>query len=1261
VAAYGFNEGTGSTVSDLSGHNLTGTIVGATWTNQGKYGNALSFNGTSSYVDLGNPAALQLTGSMTLEAWVKAAANPTNDGQIVAKSDTSAGWQLKTTPDTGPEMFGVFVTNSAGSRVKRFSTTTRSLNAWYHIAGVYNAAGTLNIYVNGALDNGTLQGTIPAANLNAAVNANIGRRAGGYYFNGMIDEVRIYNRALSQTEIQTDMVTPLGGTADSLAPTMPANLTAAVSESTINLSWTASTDYVGVSKYLVERCQGVGCTGFAQVGTSTGTTYSDAGLVLNTSYSYRIRATDAANNLSSYSNVASTTTPVAISGLVAAYGLNEGSGTTIGDSSGNGISGALQSATWTAGGKYGNALSFNGTNSYVDLGNPAALQLTGSMTVEAWIKAVADPLNDGQIISKANDSGGWQLKTSPDTGSHTFGAKVSGNAIGKRYSNAVRALNTWYHVASVYNAATQALSLYVNGVLDNGTLQGTVPSLQILQNINVNIGRRTGGYYFNGIIDEIRIYHRALTQSEIQSDMNTPVGTSNPPTDTQAPTAPGSLAASASSQTQINLSWVASTDNIAVAGYRVERCQGSGCSSFAQIATPTGTTYTNTGLTPGTSYRYRARAIDGSGNLSSYSNVATATTSAPVAPSITQQPTNKTVTAGQMATFSVTASGTTPLSYQWQKGTTNISGATSASYTTPPATLADSGSQFRVIVSNSVGNVTSNPATLTVNATTAANVLTYHNDNGRTGQNLSETILTTGNVNQTQFGKLANYSVDGKVDAQPLYASNVAIPSNGTHNLLIVATEHGSVYAFDADTGTQIWKKSMLGTGESPSDDRGCGQVTPEIGVTATPVIDRSRGPNGAIYVVAMSKNGSTYHHRLHALDLAAGTELFGGPKEITAQYPGTGDGSNGTHVIFDPKQYKERVGLLLMNGVIHTAWASHCDIRPYTGWLMSFNADTLAQTSVLNITPNGGFGAIWMAGAGLAADNSGNYYFLDGNGDFGTTLNSNGFPVNGNFGNAFMKISTIGGTLAVADYFEMFNQLDENNNDRDLGSGGAMVLPDLTDGSGNVKHLAVGVGKDAHMYVVNRDNMGKFNSSTNNIYQDITGALGGVFAMPAYFNGKVYYGAVNDEVKAFTITNARFSTTASAQTPNSFNYPGATPSVSANGTSNGIVWAAENGSTAVLHAYDATNLNEIYNSNQAANSRDHFGAGNKYITPTIVNGKVFVGTTNSVAVFGLLPQIDVAAGAWFNYAPVDNKTSVGVFVSVVFHNSPWNGIWLLP
>ncbi|MFI5057263.1 MAG: pyrrolo-quinoline quinone [Candidatus Acidiferrales bacterium] len=598
------------------------------------------------------------------------------------------------------------------------------------------------------------------------------------------------------------------------------------------------------------------------------------------------------------------------------------------------------------------------------------------------------------------------------------------------------------------------------------------------------------------------------------------------------------------------------------------------------------------------------------------------------APAITSQPASQIVSSGQTAMFSVTATGASPLNYQWQMNNANISGATSASYTTPATKTADSGEQFRVIVSNTLGNITSNPAKLTVNSGPSASsidVVTYHYDNARTGQNLKETALTPANVNSTKFGKLGELTVDGLVDAQPLYLSNVAIPNQGTRNVLYAVTEHGSVYAFDADSTSSmpLWKISTLLNGEVPSDDRNCSQVTPEIGITSTPVIDRSRGPHGAIYLIAMSKDGSgNYFQRLHALDLATGSELFAGPVTIKATYPGSGANSSGGNVVFDAKQYKERPGLLQIGGTIYTTWSSHCDIAPYTSWVMGFDANTLAlpQSNILNLVPNGNDGGIWMAGSAPAADSSGNIVFLVGNGDFDTTLDANHFPQNGNCGNCFVKLAT-SGKITLADYFTPQNTVAESNADQDLGSGGAIALPDVKDGSGTTRHLAVGAGKDAILYVVDRDAMGKFNASTDQIYQEVSGQLGGtVFSMPAYFNGAVYYGAVRDSLKAFPIVSAKLAGSPSSQTANAFGYPGTTPSISANGAANAIVWAVENGGTAVLHAYDATNLaTEFYNSNQAANSRDLF-SGNKFITPMIANGKVFVGTPSSVAVFGLLP-----------------------------------------
>jgi hypothetical protein len=506
--------------------------------------------------------------------------------------------------------------------------------------------------------------------------------------------------------------------------------------------------------------------------------------------------------------------------------------------------------------------------------------------------------------------------------------------------------------------------------------------------------------------------------------------------------------------------------------------------------------------------------------------------------------------------------------------------------------------------------------------TAAMDVLTFHNDNARTGQYLNETALTLKNVRTPSFGKVGFFAVDGKVDAQPLFLSGVMVPGKGVHPMLYVVTEHGSVFALDAITGEYLWTVSLLGAGENTSDPRGCDEaVNPEIGITATPVIDRTKGPNGAIYVVAMSKDKSgNYFQRLHALDLGSGAELFGGPKTITALYPGTGDGSSGGSVIFSPGQYKDRAALLLVNGVVYTTWASHCDQRPYTGWIIGYDAATLNQASVFNVTPNGNGGAVWMSGSGPAADSQGNIYLLDGNGTFDTTLDGKGFPSQGNFGNGFLKLSTQGGTLAVADYFEMADQQEQNDADSDLGSGGTVLLPDQADASGKVWHLAVGAGKASHLYLVDRDAMGKFNPSADASYQHETTLFSGrVYSTPAFFNGTVFYGVEGDQIKAFKLQNARFPSAPSSTTHQVFPYPGATPSVSANGTKDAILWAVENGYSATLHAYDASDLSkELYNTNQAPFVQDQVGPGNKFITPTIANGRVYVGTTYGVAVFGL-------------------------------------------
>lgn len=522
-------------------------------------------------------------------------------------------------------------------------------------------------------------------------------------------------------------------------------------------------------------------------------------------------------------------------------------------------------------------------------------------------------------------------------------------------------------------------------------------------------------------------------------------------------------------------------------------------------------------------------------------------------------------------------------------------------------------------------------------------VLTYHNDNFRTGLNSSETVLTPANVNPKQFGKIGTLAVKGTVDAEPLYVSDLTIDGK-PHNVIFVATEDDMVYAFDADNDAQLWATSALANfnGETPSDDHRCPQVYPVIGITSTPVIDLHAGPHGTIFIVAMSKDtAGNYHQRFHALDLTTGAERMA-PREIHATYPGNGTGSSGGMQTFNPGSYEERAALLLDNGVIYTSWTSHCDFAPYSSWVMGYKESNLEQLTVLNLIPNGTTqegkeGGIWMAGNGPAADHSGNIYLLVGNGTFDATLNSQGFPAQGDYGNSFVKLSTRGYKLAVADYFAMNNRAgtaeSESSKDADLGSGGAMLLPDLTDGAGKVVRLAVGAGKDTNIYVVNRDDMGKYKPNDAGIYQQLADALpGGAWSSPAYFDNTVYYDSVRHAMQAFPISNAKLASTASSQTKSPFGYPSVTPSISSDGTTNGIVWAVVAGpaqgfrftgkSTGTLYAFDATDLSkELYDSNMAAGSRDTYPTdrADKFITPLVAGGKVYVGTPNAVVVFGLL------------------------------------------
>jgi hypothetical protein len=531
-------------------------------------------------------------------------------------------------------------------------------------------------------------------------------------------------------------------------------------------------------------------------------------------------------------------------------------------------------------------------------------------------------------------------------------------------------------------------------------------------------------------------------------------------------------------------------------------------------------------------------------------------------------------------------------------------------------------------------------------------VLTYHNDLARSGANLAETILTHDNVHSATFGKLFSYSVDGQVYAQPLYVPNVILPDQSVHNLVLVATEHDSVYAFDANNndptqgGGLLWHDSFIdptnGITTVPAAETMSDNIAPEIGITGTPVID---GANGLLYVVSKTKevrsDGPHYVQTLHALDIRTGKEMNGGPALIAdtlnlgrgkyqflagASVPGTGDGSVDGVVTFNGLRANQRSGLVLANGVVYVAWASHGDNGPYQGWVIGYDAHTLNQVSAFNAAPNGARGGIWMSGGAPAVDGSGNLYLATGNGTFDVTG-----TLSPAYGDSILKLAP--GDISVTDYFTPWNQADLDAIDFDLGSGGVLLLPDSV-GNALHPHLMVQAGKEGKIYVIDRNDLGQYQragSGNDDVVQVIPNAIQGrgAYDTPTYFdagtpnNRWIYLVGWRDSVRAFRLSDdGMLSSSATSQSSNVFSAPhGATPSLSANGTADAIVWVISADSpNAVLYAYDATDLaNELYDSNQAG-TRDQLDGGVVFSVPTIADGEVFVGTADTLSVFGLLP-----------------------------------------
>lgn len=502
-----------------------------------------------------------------------------------------------------------------------------------------------------------------------------------------------------------------------------------------------------------------------------------------------------------------------------------------------------------------------------------------------------------------------------------------------------------------------------------------------------------------------------------------------------------------------------------------------------------------------------------------------------------------------------------------------------------------------------------------------AQVTTSQYDNLRTGATAKEKTLTPQNVIAQQFGKLGAFKVDGAVYAQPLFLPAVEIPGKGKHDVLFVATEHDSVYAFDAyrPNDAPLWQVSLLdkkgGEEAVPARDVQCPFIEPEVGITSTPVIDFS---TGTMYVLARTINGhllgeNQYFQRLHALAITTGAEKFGGPVQITASVGGKGDGSKNGEVRFDALKENPRAALLLLKGTVYLSWGSSCDADPYHGWVMAYDAQTLAQKAVFNVTPDGSEGGIWGSDTGLGADASGNVYVPTGNGTFDAASGGR------DYGDSLLKLGMDGSSLSVRDYFTPFDQAQLSNADADLGSSGPTLLPDQP---GAHRHLLLQPGKGSVIYLIDRDQMGQFHAAGDAVLQRIRIAGGGYGAM-AYWNGHVYFACSDDSLRDFALENGQLKLRSSSS--KRFQNPGATPSVSADGNKNAIVWAIATktwngpGQPAVLYAFDANNLSEpIYTSEQNS-KRDRAGMATRFVIPLVVNGRVYFGARDEVEVYGLL------------------------------------------
>jgi hypothetical protein len=1020
---------------------------------------------------------------------------------------------------------------------------------------------------------------------------------------------------------------------DTQPPTVPTGLHASsVLLTQVTISWAASADLPnpggsGIGGYYIYR-NGNTTTAIATV--TTGTAYTDSGLLANTAYTYQVAAFDQAApkpNVSAPSNPLAVTTAkdtqapsvpagLAASGVtVSAVTISWSPATDLPNPGGTGIGGYN---VYRNGNTATPVATVTSSTTYTDTG------LIGGTAYQYQVAA----FDRAQPANVSAPSGAVTATTSPVTVPPSVPGGLKASAV------------TVSTITLTWNASTDTTpgapgvggyNVYRNG--NTATPIATVTSGTTYTDTGL-IGGTAYQY-------QVAAFDRAQP-ANVSAPSGAVTATTSPVT--VPPSVPTGLKASAVTVSTITLTWNASTDATpggpGVGGYYLYR-NGN---TATPVASVTGTAYTDTGLTASTSYQYQVAAFDKATppNVSAPSASVTATTSASGSVTVTVSPRRAGLTTSQSQIFVATVSGTVNTSVTWSVdgvdgGNSTIGTITSGGLYTPP-----SSGGVHSITATSVAN-SSGSGTSTAAVTDLAGIYTHHVDVARTGQNLKEYALTPAIVGGAgNFGRLFTCAVDGPMYAHPLYVANLSI-GGGTHNVVFLATENDSVYAIDADSSACViyWQKSFINgsTVLTVPQDNSTG-FAGNVGITGTPVINPALG---TMYVVVMTKeigagNSVSYHHRLHALGLATGSEAAGSPVDVT----GSVASQSGT-VQFDSSVQNQRAALLLSGyasgTAVYIAFASFGDIGNWYGWVMSYDASSLHQIAVWNAAPNGSAGGIWMSGGGIAADSSGGLFFSTGNGTFDDKADIIPPMAPGNdFGESYVKLNPT--TLNVTDFYTPSQNFYWTGGDLDISSSGLVVLPDGLGPTGHPNLLA-GSDKQGHFWLIDRDAMSRFSPSSDNTVQYLqlpnVSACGVecVYSTPAYWNGTIYVAVNAAQLMAIPLVSGLVPASAGVVTPSSmsaetYKYPAPTPSVSALTSNNAIVWALETNANgtgnqsgfsgpAILRAYDATNLGHtLYSSTASAN--DKAGNAVKFQAPVVANGKVYVAGDHALTVYGLLP-----------------------------------------